>query len=381
MKKMRGWIALALLLCLSAALAGCGSTGAQSVVEATATPEPTPAPTATPEPTATPKTAMDTADLAEYVQERTVTVNVTTLSDGSSIGSGFFIDSEGTIVTNFHVIDMAKAITVEMEGGAIYPVKEIVDFNNVYDLAVLKVDARNMPYLELSEADARTGEQVFAVGSALGELKGTFTAGMVSSVKRTYGKIDCIQMDAAISSGNSGGPLVNIYGEVVGVNTASYIRGENLNLAIKISELKRLGMDRHMSVKDFKEWYEQESSRSWSPVATDKDGGKHYYYSLVNNYQNVTGATCLFSRDNGSEGAEAKGYRDMYDYYVYEYNTAEYDKYIEYLKSVGFEYVDSETQSSWSGTSYYYYNEKDEIRMDLYVLKDYTQIWIWPEIA
>ncbi len=378
------------VVCLAGVLAGCGSSA--SAPEPTAapteaptpeptaepTPEPTPEPTATPEPTPEPKKPMDTADLAEYVQERTVTVNVEKLTGSKGTGSGFFIDSEGTIVTNFHVIDLAQAISVEMDNGASYPVTEIVDFSNLYDLAILKIDVTDHPYLELAEKDARTGEQVYAVGSALGTLTGTFTGGMVSSTKRTYGEIDCIQMDAAISPGNSGGPLVNVYGEVVGINTASYTRGENLNLAIKVSELDRLAKDKNWSVKEFKEWYEQESSRSWSPTYKKSDGSTGYLYSLVNNYQTVTGAKCLQSCDNGEEGKKVDGYRDMFDYYVYAYSTAEYDKYVEYLKSIGFEYEDSETKDNWTGTSYYYYNEKDEIMIDLYVLKDFSQIWIWP---
>ncbi len=378
------------VVCLAGVLAGCGSSA--SAPEPTAapteaptpeptaepTPEPTPEPTATPEPTPEPKKPMDTADLAEYVQERTVTVNVEKITGSKSSGSGFFIDSEGTIVTNFHVIDLAQAISVEMDNGASYPVTEIVDFSNLYDLAILKIDVKDHPYLELAEKDARTGEQVYAVGSALGTLTGSFTGGYVSHPNRKYGVIDCIQMDAAISPGNSGGPLVNVYGEVVGINTASYTSGENLNLAIKVSELDRLAKDKNWSVKEFKEWYEQESSRSWSPTYKKSDGSTGYLYSLVNNYQTVTGAKCLQSCDNGEEGKKVDGYRDMFDYYIYEYNTSEYDKYVEYLKSIGFEYEDSETKDNWTGTSYYYYNEKDEIMIDLYVLKDFSQIWIWP---
>ena len=378
------------IVCLAGVLAGCGSSASAPeptaapteapTAEPTAepTPEPTPEPTATPEPTPEPKKPMDTADLAEYVQKRTVTVNVEKITGSKGAGSGFFIDAEGTIVTNFHVIDLAQAITVEMDNGASYPVTEIVDFSNLYDLAILRIDVKDHPYLELAEKDARTGEQVYAVGSALGTLTGSFTGGMVSSTKRTYGEIDCIQMDAAISPGNSGGPLVNVYGEVVGINTASYTSGENLNLAIKVSELGRLAKDKNWSVKEFKEWYEQESSRSWSPTYKKSDGSTGYLYSLVNNYQTVTGAKCLQSCDNGEEGKKVDGYRDMFDYYVYEYSTAQYDKYVEYLKSIGFEYEDSETKDNWTGTSYYYYNEKDEIMIDLYVLKDFSQIWIWP---
>ncbi len=325
------------------------------------------------------KVKMDTPDLAEYVQQRTVTVNVTTFTGETSTGSGFFIDGDGTIVTNFHVIDLASAITVEISSGATYPVTSIVDFSNLYDLAILKINVSGQPYLELADADVRTGEHVYAVGSALGVLTGSFTAGVISSTRRTYGMIECLQMDAAISPGNSGGPLVNAYGEVVGINTASYTAGENLNLAIKTSTLEKLARDKNWKVKDFKEWYEQESSHSWSPTFTRSDGSTGYNYSLVNNYQTVTGAKCLYSCDNGDNGAVEEGYLDMYDYYVYEYNAAQYDKYVTYLKSVGFVYEDSRKESDWGGTSYYYYNEKDGILMDLYILDDFSQIRIWPE--
>ena len=323
------------------------------------------------------KVVMDTADLAEYVQDRTVTVNVKTITGGSGTGSGFFVDSEGTIVTNFHVIDMAEEISVEVNSGAVYQVEKVVDFSNVYDLAILKVDVTNHPYLEFCDEPVRTGEQVYAVGSALGTLTGTFTAGIVSSTKRTYGLIECIQMDAAISRGNSGGPLVNVYGEVVGINTAKYTNGENLNLAIKPSTLGTLLQDKNWSVKEFKEWYELESSRSWSPYYTKKDGSTGYVYSLVRNYQTVTGANCLRSRKNGVDSF-VEGYRDMYDFYVYDYSADQFDEYTAYLKSVGFEFQDTERQSDWVGTSYYYYCEKDGILLDLFVYDDQSRIRIEP---
>ena len=324
------------------------------------------------------KVAMDTADLAEYVQDRTVTVNVKDFLGGESTGSGFFIDSEGTVITNFHVIDMASEITVEAGNGASYPVEKIVDFSNIYDLAILKIDVTNMPYLDFADAPVRTGEQVYAVGSALGILTGSFTGGIVSSVRRTYGMIECIQMDAAISPGNSGGPLVNAYGEVVGINTASYTNGESLNLAIKPSTLDNLSMDKNWTVREFKEWYEQESSRSWSPWYYDNNENIHYVYSLVNNYQTVTGVKCLQSHPE--EGDPLNGYKDCCLYYVYNYKSSEYDAYVNYLKSVGFEYQNSESQPTWSGTSYYYYNEKDNIKLDLYVLNDFSKIWIYPTL-
>ncbi len=316
------------------------------------------------------KQEMSSAELAAYVQERTVTVSVETITGGGSTGSGFFIDDHGTIVTNYHVIDMGSSMSVQVANGGAYDVQEVIDFSNVYDIAILKIDLQGNDYLLLSDEAPRTGEQVFAVGSALGVLTGTFTAGTISNTSRTVGLIDCIQMDAAISSGNSGGPLVNVYGEVVGVNTFSYTRGENLNLAIKISNLDRLARDKHFSVSEFREWYTLESSRSYSPQ--DSDG--NFYYSLVNTYQQVTGASCISSCLNGGAGEQA-GYIDMYDFYKYGYNTNQYDTYTAYLRENGFVY--QENEQFGNGTSYYYYNEKDNILVDLFIVSDNSQIWIW----
>lgn len=366
-RKLSFFVLLGLLVLCLGLLCGCGASN--KTAEPAVTPEPEPA---GPVP-------MSTVELAEYVQDRTVTVNVETFNGCSSTGSGFFIDDEGTIVTNFHVIDKAESISVEIGTGATYNVSKIVDFSNLYDLAILKIDVGGQPYLELVDSDARTGEQVFAVGSALGTLKGSFTGGYVSSVKRTYGRIDCIQMDAAISPGNSGGPLVNLYGQVVGVNVASYNSGENLNLAIKASTLELLARDKNWTVKDFKEWYEQEANRSWSPWYIDEDGEQHWQYSLVNTYQQVTGSPCLRSCLETASGKikTTDGYDYENDYFVYKYSAKEYDDYVNYLKSVGFDYDSSENYSD--GTSYYYYNEKDGILIDIFVSKDSTELRIYPE--
>jgi len=314
------------------------------------------------------RVAMNTTDLAAYVQERTVTVNVETITGNSASGSGFFIDDQGTIVTNYHVIDGATSMSVEVSDGATYPVEKIIDFSQVYDLAILKIDVSGNSYLELSTESVKTGEQVYAVGSALGTLTGSFTAGTVSSTSRTVGMIDCIQMDAAISSGNSGGPLVNIYGDVVGINTYSYVDGENLNLAIKTSTLDVLPRDKNYTINDYKEWYITETSRSFSPY-----DGTNYYYSTVNTYQVVTGAECLYSVD--SYGNYSEGYYDCSEFYMYNYVVSEYDAYVAYLKNIGFVFQDSETFDE--GTSYYYLNEKDGVLVDLFITLDNANLCIW----
>ncbi len=315
------------------------------------------------------KAVMSSTEIAAYVQERTVTVNVVSITGGGGTGSGFFIDDQGTLVTNYHVIEGAAEISIQVEDGATYNVAQVVDFSQVYDLAILKIDYNSSAYLTLSEEPAQTGETVYAVGSALGTLTGTFTTGTVSSTDRTLGLINCLQMDAAISHGNSGGPLVNVYGEVLGVNSFSYTEGESLNLAIKVDHIRELPMDKHMTVNEYKEWYITESNRSWSP----QDGEGGFYYSTINTYQTVTGAECLYSVDDQNQ--PFSGYIDMSNYYIYNYNASQYDQYISYLKAMGFEFDSDEVFRG--GTSYYYINELTGHLIDMFVTSDGAQLWIW----
>lgn len=316
------------------------------------------------------KKEMDRSELAEYVQERTITVNVECKGNSTSTGSGFFIDSDGTFVTNYHVIDQGNKITVDTSNWGSFDVQYVVDFSPAYDIAVLKIDKEDCPYLEFAEDDARVGEDVFAVGSALGVLTGTFTAGTVSNASRMIGVIDCIQTDASISKGNSGGPLVNAYGEVVGINTYSYMIGDSLNFAIKPSVLDHLDMDKNYTISQFKEWYDIESARSYSPY--DEDGD--YYWSLINTYQAVTGVSCQYSIDDNSE--VIKGYKDCCMCYVYNYTSADYEKYVDYLKSWGFEYDDCDIDEDY--IDYSYVNELEGYRWDLVVFSEDDTIWVLP---
>ncbi|MGM9594388.1 MAG: S1C family serine protease [Candidatus Onthomonas sp.] len=300
--------------------------------------------------------------MAEYVSSRTVTVNA-----DNSTGSGFFISSDGILVTNYHVIEGAEQITVDIFDGGSYTVSKIIDFSKVYDLALLKLDLNDTPYLELCK-EVKTGESVYAVGSSLGVLEGSFTGGTVSSTNRMHGKIECIQMDASIASGNSGGPLVNVYGEVVGVNAFSYTNGQNANLAIKIAMLDHLDQERNLSLSGYREWYNKETSRSYSPF----DDNLSYYYSTINTYSTVTGQKCQYSITE--DGETEYGYVDMCLWYGYAYSASELDTYTEYLNSIGFEY-----DTSLSGENqYFYYSEIDNVYIYCEVLTQDEIVEVMP---
>ena len=148
-------------------------------------------------------------------------------------GSGFIISTDGYILTNNHMVEKAEKVEIELTDGRKFTAK-IIGADSDSDVAVIKIDANDLPYLELADSDAlEVGEWVLAIGNPLG-LSHTVTAGIVSAKGRSgFGLADFenfIQTDAAINFGNSGGPLINLDGKVVGINTA--IAGSTGNIGI-----------------------------------------------------------------------------------------------------------------------------------------------------
>ena len=146
--------------------------------------------------------------------------------ESASSGSGFVITQDGYIVTNHHVVASASSVKVTMYDGKEYSAA-VVGSDSDYDVAVLKVETTGLQPVTLgNSADVNVGDTVLAIGNPLGELTSTLTVGYVSAKDRdvtTEGTIlNMIQTDAAINSGNSGGPLFNMKGEVVGITTAKY---------------------------------------------------------------------------------------------------------------------------------------------------------------
>ena len=171
---------------------------------------------------------------------------VTLLVDGhqgQGGGTGFFIDEEGTLATNHHVIHGAREIKVKTLDGSILETEvELLTQDASKDLALLKVDLptgfRVAP-CPLGDSDAvKVGEEVVAIGNPLG-LDHTLTKGLISQRRLWQGR-KMIQTDASINPGNSGGPLITMQGAIIGINTAKLggFLGENLNIAVPVNELK-----------------------------------------------------------------------------------------------------------------------------------------------
>ena len=146
------------------------------------------------------------------------------LYGGSSSGTGVVLSADGYIVTNAHVVEDAQSVTVRLTDERILPAR-VVGADTVSDLAVLRVEATDLTPASFGESDSlRVGDTVVAIGDPLGvELRGTLTDGIVSAINRDVmvdGRpMTLIQTNAALNSGNSGGPLINCYGQVIGINT------------------------------------------------------------------------------------------------------------------------------------------------------------------
>lgn len=141
-------------------------------------------------------------------------------------GSGFIITEDGYIVTNHHVIEDASSITVSLYDGTTYDA-ELIGSDASNDVAVLKVDATGLQPVSIGDSDeVEVGDQVAAIGNPLGQLTFSLTVGYVSALDRAIDTdgtpINMLQTDAAINSGNSGGPLFDMNGNVIGINTAKY---------------------------------------------------------------------------------------------------------------------------------------------------------------
>ena len=147
-------------------------------------------------------------------------------TSGLASGTGFFITADGYVVTNYHVIEGGTEITVTTHDDEEYSA-EIVGYEANNDLAVLKVEGENLPYVTLGKSeDLLVGDQVVAIGNVLSTFASSLTVGYVSGVDRVVDTegvaMNMIQTDVAINSGNSGGPLFNMKGEVVGITTAKF---------------------------------------------------------------------------------------------------------------------------------------------------------------
>ena len=199
------------------------------------------------------------SEIAELVSPSVVSIVTSTKTtnffgqnyEAEAAGTGIIATADGYIITNKHVISGASEVSVVLDDGTTYENVEIAATDPINDIAFLKIkDVSDLAAATLGDSKTLTvGQQVMAIGNALGEYQNTVTVGVISGLGRTVTAsdgtgqtvetlTDLIQTDAAINSGNSGGPLVNAAGQVIGVNTATSTTAENMGFAIPISSVK-----------------------------------------------------------------------------------------------------------------------------------------------
>lgn len=172
-------------------------------------------------------------------------------ADSVSTGTGFAINRDGWIVTNYHVIADAAEIMAKDLAGVSFTVTQVIAFDRELDLAILKIPHARARAL-LNKTAYGTGDRIYTLGSSKG-LTGSFSDGVIAEKSRELEgfSIKFIQISAPISPGNSGGPLLNEYGEVIGVNARTYNEGQNLNFAIPVRYLDALDVFSPLTVEAF----------------------------------------------------------------------------------------------------------------------------------
>ncbi len=212
--------------------------------------------------TMTTESEQSIASVAEKVSPSVVSILSTSRSrtslysyssaESQSAGTGIVISKDGYILTNNHVVDGATKVSVVTDDGVTYDDVDVLGRDPLNDVAFLKINgAKDLTPAELGDSKTvRIGQQVVAIGNALGQYKNTVTSGIISGTGRSVTAssdgtsrtaeelTDLIQTDAAINSGNSGGPLVNMAGQVIGINTAIAQDANNVGFVIPISSTK-----------------------------------------------------------------------------------------------------------------------------------------------
>ena len=199
------------------------------------------------------------SEIANSVSKSVVSIITNTSTTGSfftgqvsqAAGTGFILSSDGYIATNKHVVANATKIGVILDDGSTYEDVELIGTDPINDFAIVKIkDVKNLTPIKIGDSKTTNiGQRVVAIGNALGTYQNSVTSGIISgkgrsltasdSSRTTYETLsDMIQTDAAINGGNSGGPLVNAAGEVIGINTAYASQGNNVGFAIPINSVK-----------------------------------------------------------------------------------------------------------------------------------------------
>ena len=190
--------------------------------------------------------SLNSEEIYNAAAQSTVEIQIVT-DDGKVTGTGFCDDNDGTIITNYHVIRGGTEGFVKDYYGTKYDIVSVIGYDEDKDIAILKTDFKCDAVLPKRETALKVGEDVYALGSSQG-LTNTFSSGIISALDRNVNGNSYIQTTAPISNGNSGGPLIDKQGNVVGINCGALSNGQNLNFAIDIKEVSKVSRDKYQTL-------------------------------------------------------------------------------------------------------------------------------------
>ncbi len=202
-----------------------------------------------------------------------------------TVGTGFFVSSDGIIVTDFHVIDTAESAVAVMYDGRKFSITSVLGYDSRKDIALLSSDAENVHFASFSD-DVKVGDDIFVLGSPKG-YTGTFSKGNVSAEDRVITELDngvkYIQITAPVSTGNSGGPVLDNRGNVIGIVAMSHNEAQNLNFAIPVGEIGKIDISSPVTLSELSsksDGFSGEIILS-SKGLTMQKGGTAFVYAVV----------------------------------------------------------------------------------------------------
>ncbi len=261
-------------------------------------------------------------------------------SSGEAVanGSGFFIEESGVAVTNYHVIEdasSAKAVTLD---GNKYDISVVYGYDKTKDVAIIQVDGNGFTALKLGDSDkVQTGQRIFCVGSPLG-LKNTISEGVVSNAKRTIEDMTFIQISAPISPGSSGGAVLNEQCEVIGISTAAFTNGQNLNLAVPSNVIPTITRGAGITLEKL---FAPQPTQTPTPTPVTAQPSAYYKENnAVRDYTSVTGTPYL-KRDINDKQIVSYTYSFNSDDFIAYAKALVADGYTLYKTETGTDYLDS----------------------------------------
>lgn len=216
-----------------------------------------------------------------------------------AIGTGSIISADGQVLTNYHVIEGAYSAIITIDEKE-YELVGVLAFDKTIDLAILKIEGENLPFATLCDKPMRVGSTVYALGSSEG-MTASLSHGIIAYAGREVDGVMHIQHDASISSGNSGGPLFNAYGEVIGVNTWTLIGddSQNLNFAVSVSEIENLTYIDETPLDEFIEEYSTAFDVLYAWIESNYTSDEETYFCYDNVYDDGSWYSLGYDFDYG----------------------------------------------------------------------------------